>query len=271
MSPDASTFAWWLLPLLMALLTGAMAGVVGPLLVLRRRVLHSNLIAHAVLPGVALALAAGIDPLLGGLASGLTVTWLAEWLSSRRLLDDLGQEVVANTLLAASLGLGVLLIQALDGDVDLNSLLFGDLLTAGPVELLRAGIALVMLLILVCSRYQHLVFLTMDPEGAAAAGLPVRLLQQLLSLATSLVIVSGMAAVGLVISLALYCAPALIGIRTSTSLAGAMTRSAIIGMTVAVGGFGLGVVLDSPPGPVIAGLCVPLLLGLPASPCRGKR
>jgi hypothetical protein len=40
---------------------------------------------------------------------------------------------------------------------------------------------------------------------------------------------------------------------------------------VAVGGFGLGVVLDSPPGPVIAGLCVPLLLGLPASPCRGKR
>ena len=172
MSPDASTFAWWLLPLLMALLTGAMAGVVGPLLVLRRRVLHSNLIAHAVLPGVALALAAGIDPLLGGLASGLSVTWLAEWLSSRRLLDDLGQEVVANTLLAASLGLGVLLIQAFDGDVDLNSLLFGDLLTAGPVELLRTSIALGMLLVLVCSRYQHLVFLAMDPEGAAAAGLP---------------------------------------------------------------------------------------------------
>jgi zinc/manganese transport system permease protein len=271
MSPDASTFAWWLLPLLMALLTGAMAGVVGPLLVLRRRVLHCNLIAHAVLPGVALALAAGIDPLLGGLASGLSVTWLAERLSSRRLPDDLGQEVVANTLLAASLGLGVLLIQALDGDVDLNSLLFGDLLTAGPVELLRASIALGMLLVLVCSRYQHLVFLTMDPEGAAAAGLPVRRLQQLLSLATTLVIVSGMAAVGLVISLALYCAPALIGIRTSTSLAGALARSAIIGMTVAVGGFGLGVVFDRPPGPVIAALCVPLLLGFPASLHRGGR
>ncbi len=199
MSPVPITFSWWLLPLLMALLTGAMAGVVGPLLVLRGRLLHSNLIAHAVLPGVALA--AGIDPLLGGLASGLSVTWLAEWLSSRRLLDDLGQEVVAKTLLAASLGLGVLLIQALDGDVQLNSLLFGDLLTAGTVELLRAGIALGMLLVLVCSRYQHLVFLAMDPEGAAAAGLPVRRLQQLLSLATTLVIVSGMAAVGLIVSI----------------------------------------------------------------------
>jgi zinc/manganese transport system permease protein len=265
MSADPNTIAWWLLPLLMALLTGAMGGVAGPILVVRRRVLQSNLIAHAVLPGVALALAAGIDPLLGGLASGLSVTWLAERLSSRRLPDDLGQEVVANTLLAASLGLGVLLIQALDGDVDLNSLLFGDLLTAGPVELLRAGIALGMLLVLVCSRYQHLVFLSMDPDGAAAAGLPVRRLQQLLSLATTLVIVSGMAAVGLVLSIALYGAPALIGIRTSTSLAAAMARSAIIGMTVAVSGFGLGVVFDSPPGPVIAGLCVPLLLGFSAS------
>lgn len=70
MSPDPITFAWWLLPLLIALLTGAMGGVVGPLLVLRRRVLHSNLIAHAVLPGVALALAAGINPLMGGMACG---------------------------------------------------------------------------------------------------------------------------------------------------------------------------------------------------------
>jgi ABC-type Mn2+/Zn2+ transport system permease subunit len=111
----------------------------------------------------------------------------------------------------------------------------------------------------------------MDPEGAAAAGLPVRRLQQLLSLATTLVIVSGMAAVGLVISIALYGAPALIGIRTSTSLAGAMARSAIIGMTVAVGGFGLGVLIDSPPGPVIAGLCVPLLLGFSASFHRSER
>ncbi len=271
MSPDPITIAWWLLPLLMALLTGAMGGVVGPLLVVRRRVLHSNLIAHAVLPGVALAMAAGIDPLLGGLASGLSVTWLAERLSSRHLLEDTGQEVVANTLLAASLGLGVLLIQALDGDVDLNSLLFGDLLTVGPVELLRAGIALGMLLVLVRSRYKHLVFLAMDPEGAAAAGLPVKRLQQLLSLATTLVIVSGMAAVGLILSIALYGAPALIGMRTSTSLAGAMARSAIIGVTVTVGGFWLAMLVNSPPGPVIACLCVPLLLVSSASLHRGVR
>ncbi len=48
-----------------------------------------------------------------------------------------------------------------------------------------------------------------------------------------------------------------------------MARSAVIGMTVAVGRFGLGMLFDSPPGPVIAGLCVPLLLGFSASLHRG--
>jgi len=155
--------------------------------------------------------------------------------------------------------------------VDLNSLLFGDLLTAGPADLQRAAIALGLLLMLVCSRYQQLVFLAVDPEGAAAAGLPVRRLQQLLSLATTLVIVSGMAAVGLILAIALYSAPALIGLRSATSLRGALGRSAAIGMAVAVAGFGLSLLLDSPPGPVIACLCVPLLLGSAAAPHRGRR
>jgi hypothetical protein len=42
-------------------------------------------------------------------------------------------------------------------------------------------------------------------------------------------------------------------------------------MAVAVAGFGLSLLLDSPPGPVIACLCVPLLLGSAAAPHRGRR
>ena len=114
-------------------------------------------------------------------------------------------------------------------------------------------------------------FLAVDPEGAAAAGLPVHRLRQLLSLATTLVIVSGMAAVGLILAIALYSAPALIGLRTAASLREALGRSAAIGMAVAVAGFGLSLLLDSPPGPVIACLCVPLLLGDAAPPHRGRR
>jgi zinc/manganese transport system permease protein len=260
MTSSQGTVAWWLLPLAMALLAGASGGVVGPLLLARRQVLQTNLVAHAVLPGLALALATGLNPWLGGLASGLLATGLADRFSHHRAPGAPAPEVVANTLLAASLGLAVLLIQGLGVAVDLNALLFGDLLTAGPDDLLRAGLALALLLLFLGWRQRELVFLAVDPEGAAAAGLPVRALRQLLNLTTALVIVSAMASVGLILAIALICAPAQVGLSSSTSLAQAVRRSAALGMGIACGGFALGLRLDYPPGPLIACLGVPLLL-----------
>lgn len=260
MTSPQGAMAWWLFPLAMALLAGASGGVVGPLLLARRRVLHTNLIAHAVLPGLALALATGLNPLLGGLASGLVATGLADRFSRHRAPTGPAPEVVANTLLAASLGLAVVLIQGLGVSVDLNALLFGDLLTTGPDDLLRAGLALALLLLLLGWRHRELVFLAVDPEGAAAAGLPIRSLSQLLNLTTALVITSAMASVGLILAIALICAPAQVGLSTATSLGQAMRRSAALGMGVACGGFALGLLLDCPPGPLIACLGVPLLL-----------
>ena len=53
----AELMPWWLLPLLMALLVGMLCPATGTLLVTQGRLLQANLISHAVLPGLALALA----------------------------------------------------------------------------------------------------------------------------------------------------------------------------------------------------------------------
>ena len=68
----------WLVPLLMALLVGVLCPVTGTLLVTQRRVLQANLISHAVLPGVAVAVAFGLDPAIGGVISGLLGSMAAE-------------------------------------------------------------------------------------------------------------------------------------------------------------------------------------------------
>ena len=61
---------WWLVPLLISLLIGAICPTTGALLITQRRVLLANLMAHSVLPGLVIALALGIDPSIGGLVSG---------------------------------------------------------------------------------------------------------------------------------------------------------------------------------------------------------
>ena len=58
--------SWWICPLLMTLLVGILCPATGAVLITQHRLLQANLISHAVVPGLVLALSLGIDPSLGG-------------------------------------------------------------------------------------------------------------------------------------------------------------------------------------------------------------
>ncbi len=250
---------FWLLPLLMALLVGVLCPVTGTLLVTQRRVLQANLISHAVLPGLALSVAFGFDPAMGGFISGILGSLLAERLQRNSKLNE---EAVINTVLAGFLGLGVLLIPLLSLRLDLEALLFGDLLTVGWLDVGRVLFACLAVALLLCTRYRELVYLGVDPEGAVSAGLPVRGLRLALSAVTAAVIVSAMAAVGVILVIGLLCAPVLPGLRRVRSLRAAMVQSALVGLALSGGGFLLALPLNLPPGPLIGVACVVLLCPL---------
>jgi len=252
---------WWLLPLLLALLIGAMAPLAGTLLLVQRRLFLANLISHAVLPGLALALALRLDPGVGGVLSGVAGALLAERLSPADRPDQPGEEAVINTVLAGFLGLGVLLIPLLGIRLNLEAVLFGDLLAAAPQDLLRSLLALVALLVLLACRYRQYVYLGVDPLGAASAGLPVRRLRLLLTLVTAFTVVSAMTAVGVVLVIALMGAPALLALQGARSLRQTLLRAALIGMALAGVGFGLAIqpAVNLPPGPLIGVLCLAVL------------
>ena len=166
-----------------------------------------------------------------------------------------------NTVLAGFLGLGVLLIPLLGIRVNLEAVLFGDLLAAAPLDLWRSLVALVAMLLLLGLRYRQYVYLGVDPLGAASAGLPVRRLRLLLTGITALTVVSAMTAVGVVLVIALMGAPALVALAGAGSLRQALQRAALIGMALAGGGFALALqpAINLPPGPLIGVLCLLLL------------
>lgn len=251
--------SWWISPLLLALLTGALCPISGALLILQGRVIQANLIAHAVLPGLALAVAFGLPPSVGGSLSGLLGALVAE-----RLLvpgqNTANHSAVMNTVLAGFMGLGVLLIPLLGIRVDLEATLFGDLLLTRQVELLQAGGSLLLQGLFFTACYRPLVFLGVDPMGAAASGLPLRTLKLAMAGITAFVIVSSMAAVGVVLVIGLMCAPALVGLAGATSLRQAVLRASAAGMALSVGGFLLALLLNLPPGPLIGVLCVGLVV-----------
>lgn len=255
------TSSWWLLPLALALLIGALCPLAGTLLLVQRRLFLANLISHAVLPGLALAVALRLDPALGGVVSGVAGALVAERLSRGEAPGTGGDEAVLNTVLAGFLGLGVLLIPLLHIRVDLEAVLFGDLLAAAPLDLARSGVALAAVGALLVFRYHQLVYLGVDPMGAASAGLPVRRLRLLLTLVTAFTVVSAMTAVGVVLVIGLMGAPALLVLGGAVSLRQALLRAALAGLAISGAGFLLAIqpAVNLPPGPLIGVLCMALL------------
>ena len=65
---------WWLVPLIITIFSGILCPAMGTVLITHKRLLQVNLISHCVLPGLALALALGIHPSIGGVISCLLYT-----------------------------------------------------------------------------------------------------------------------------------------------------------------------------------------------------
>ncbi len=244
---------WWSIPLLMTMLVGIICPATGAILITHKRLLQANLISHSVLPGLALAIAIGVDPAFGGVISGLVGALIAEKLALKKSENN---DAVINTVLAGSLGLGVLLIPLLGIRIDLEAVLFGDLLTASLGDLFRMIIAAIILIVFVKCSYMNLIYIGLDPDGAEAIGLNVSLFRIILGFVTSFVVVSSMAAVGIVLVIGLLSAPAVLGLNQAKSLGSAMLRSSIIGVLLSMIGFFSSISFNLSPGPLISILCI---------------
>ena len=163
------------------MLVGVLCPATGAVLLTQRRLLQANLITHAVLPGIVIALAFGWNFTAGGLISAVLGAVLAEHLNRSFPGREDG---VMNTVLAGFIALGVLLIPLLQLRVDVESLLFGDVLAANEGDLFRSVIAGVAMLLLLVVRYRDFVYLGVDPDGAAAAGRPVMQLRFAITVVT---------------------------------------------------------------------------------------
>ena len=250
---------WWIVPLIITIFSGILCPAMGTVLITHRRLLQVNLISHCVLPGLALALALGIHPSIGGVISGLTGAIIAESLTNKKSEN---YEAIMNTILAGMLGFGVLIIPLLGIRIDLEAVLFGDLLTANLGDLLRTLIAFSIFCSLIIFGYEKIIYVGLDSEGAAANGINVSLLNLALSFTTALVIVSSMSAVGVILVIALLSTPTLLGVSKAPSLRVAMIKSSIFGLFISVLGFIISLIFNLSPGPAISVLCVISLIFL---------
>ena len=261
------SFEFMRLALLAAILLGILCAVVGTYLIVQGMGLLGDVIAHAVLPGLAIAFFFGVDIFIGAFISGTLSTFVITWIQSQsRVKVDVAMALVFSGFLA----LGITLITVLKSKLDLHQFLFGDILGVTTTDVMRTGAIAILILLLVKLFYKELLFYTFDPLGAQAMGLPVTVIQFGLTAAITLTIIASMQAVGVVLVVSLLIAPGITAYLLVKELHQMMICGAIIGIISSVTGMYISYYLNVPSGAaivlVVSGL---FLLTLLFSPTQG--
>jgi manganese/iron transport system permease protein len=231
------------------ILVGILCPVVGSYLIIQRMALFGDVIAHCVLPGLSLSFFLGIDIMIGAFISGILGAGAISWIRSQaRVKVDAAMALTFSSFFA----LGVLLISLLKNNVDLDSFLFGDILTVTITDIYRTSIVTCLILGAVWLFYKELLFYTFDRTGAMATGLPVNLIHLGFMAAITLTIIVSMQVVGVVLVIALLVGPALTAYLLVKELHQMMIVGAIIGSISSISGICISFYIKHvPSGPAI--------------------
>ncbi len=202
---DPLQFTFMQRGLIEVVLIGLICGAVGAFVVTRGLGFIGDAISHAVFPGLVLAYLARFSFFIGALAFGLlTALGIGIISRNRRVKED----TAIGILFAGAFSLGVVLISSIRSyTTDLGAILFGNVLGVSNQDVILT-VALGLLVVLVMYLlYKELLLVSFDRTMAAALGLPVAWLDQLLLLLLTLTIIISLQAVGNILILAMLVTP----------------------------------------------------------------
>ena len=225
---------------------------VGIFMTLRQMSLTGDAMAHAILPGAAIAyLLSGLSLValtLGGLVAGLVVAALAGWVArSTHLKED--------TSLAAfylvSLALGVLVISLKRSNVDLFHVLFGNILALDNAALwLLASIATISMLFM-AFLYRPLVIECVDPSFLRRSGRASSVAHYGFLFLMVINLVGGFHALGTLMAIGIMILPSAAARFWAKTLDGILMISVLVSIAGCYAGLLLSFYFDLPAGPAI--------------------
>jgi manganese/iron transport system permease protein len=224
-------------------------GLLSAWIVLRRLAFFTHATGSATFPGLVVADASGVSPLLAGTAVALGYAGGVER-AGRAGREP--SEATALLLVAALAGGVVLASDVFESGAAVDRLLFGTLLglETADLALSAATVALAVVASLALGRTWAAV--AFDPEAAPALGLPAARADFLLLALVAVAVVAAIPAVGALLVAAVYVLPAAAARLVARSIPALLAWSLAFALAEGVVGLYLAYWLDLPPGPPVA-------------------
>lgn len=220
------------------------AAMIGTYIIARRLVAISGGITHACFGGLGLGYYLGISPIATAAVFAVGSALGVEWLSERhRVREDSAIAVVWSVGMAV----GVLLVFLTPGFVpELNTFLFGNILTISRGDLLAFAIYTVVLGAFFAWKSKEIVACAFDADFARVSRLPVRKINMAMTVMVALCIVLTIRLVGIMLLMSMISLPQMTAEVFVKRFKSIMSLSAAISLVCGLGGLALATVIDVP-------------------------
>lgn len=230
--------------LLGILIISIASAIIGTYIMTRRTIFITGGITHACFGGLGLGYYLGINPIFTATLFAVASSVSVEWLSSRiKLREDSAIAVVW----AIGMAIGVLFVFLTPGYVpDLNSFLFGNILTITTADLWSFAIFTILLIAFFVSKYHVIIACTFDRDFATVSRMPVRLISYAMTIAVAVCIVLTIRLVGIMLLISMLSLPQMIAETIYQRFRPMMIASVIISMIAGAVGLSLSAMIDVP-------------------------
>ncbi|HEY8847476.1 MAG TPA: metal ABC transporter permease [Candidatus Limnocylindrales bacterium] len=232
-----------------SLLVGALCGMLGVYIVLRRMSYIGHGLSHSVFGGAVIAYVASLNFYVGAGLWGFFSALLINATARRRRI---GADAAIGIITTASFAVGVALISKTRSFTrNFEAALFGNILGVTPLDLVVVAAVTIGVAAFILLFYKRLLFMTFDPEVAAIQGVEVGLTDSLFALAMAATIVASINVVGVTLIAATLVIPSSTARLLTDSFGRMLVLSTVFGAVAGLVGMYLSYWLDVSSGATI--------------------
>ena len=232
--------------LIMAFISGIMLPLLGSFVINKNMGFMADAMAHATMPIIAVGVFLGFSiSALGAPAAILVALFLGFIIKNTNIGEDTSIGIIFSSFFA----LGFILIAVLDVSINLEDLLFGQILAVSNFDVIIIFILFIIVATIFTVFYKQLLFYSFDPVGAQIRGLNTSFLNYLFLIMLSLAIIGSLQTVGIILVLSMLIIPAASAKLLVNSFNRSILIGVIFGVIASVSGLLLSYYFNLPSGP----------------------
>ena len=229
--------------------SGIMLSALGPFTINRNMGFMADAMAHATLPIIAVGVFLGFSISELGVPASIIIAFFLGYIVKN---INIGEDTAIGIIFSSFFALGFVLISVLDVTINLEDLLFGQILAVSTFDTYIVGSLLFIVLSVLIIFFKQLLFFSFDPIGAEVNGLNTTFLNYLFLIVLSVAIVGSLQTVGIILVLSMLIIPAAAAKLVTKTFVNSIRISIVFGVTASVTGLYLSYFFNLPSGPTMS-------------------